>query len=181
MYILRPHVYAGRSMDNFILRALRGQPSGRGVLARLFLRARWRVPVLLPAGDVHIGRFQYVHVDDMARLMAWILTHYRPGALEVVNVAGQGDPLTIPEALALSRVRFWRLRSYRLVQWLYGLAWSVGLSGVPPKVLPYFVGTYLMKTDRLRALLGSDYETVIRFSSREALADSFEDSSELTN
>lgn len=178
MYVLRPHVYAGRSMDNFILRALRGEPSGRGVLARLFLRAGWKVPVLLPAGEIHVGRFQYVHVDDMARLLAWIVAHYRPGALELVNVAGHGEPSTIPEALALSRVRLWHLRSYRLVEWCYGLAWSAGLSGVPPTVLPYFVGTYLMKTDRLRALLGSDYATVIRFSSRQALADSFQESSE---
>ena len=81
IYILRPHVYAGRTMDNFILRALRGQPSGRGLLARLFLRFGWKVPVILPAGKENIGRFQYVHVDDMARLMAWILTHYRPNAL----------------------------------------------------------------------------------------------------
>lgn len=173
MYILRPHVYAGRSMDNFILRALRGQPSGRGLLARIFLRAGWKVPVLLPAGDSYMGRFQYVHVDDMARLMAWILIHYQPGVLEIVNVAGHGDPLTIPEALSLSRVRLWRLRSYRQVQWLYGIAWSLGLSGVPPAVLPYFVGTYLMKTERLRTMLGTDYESVIRYSSREALADSF--------
>lgn len=87
--------------------------------------------------------------------------------------------MTIPEALTLSRVRLWRLRSYRQVERFYRLAWWLGLSGVPPTVLPYFVGTYLMKTERLRALLGADYASVIRFSSREALADSFVESNQV--
>lgn len=170
--ILRPAVYAGGSMDNFILRALRGQPSGRGPLARLFHRANWKVPVILPAGDAYIKWFQYVHVDDVSRLMAWLLDHYRPRELRILNVAGHGDPVSIPEALLLSRVPLWRPRSYRLVQFVYWIAWSLGFSGVPPNVLPYFVGSYLMNTDRLRTILGPEYSKVIQYSCREAVEDS---------
>ena len=34
LYIYRPSIFAGQSVDNFILRAIRGKPSGRGWLAR---------------------------------------------------------------------------------------------------------------------------------------------------
>lgn len=170
--ILRPAVYAGRSMDNFILRALRGQASGRGVLAGLFTWAGWKVPVILPAGESYITRFQYVHVDDVARLLAWLLDHRQPGALRILNVAGPGEPVSIPEALELSQVPLRRIRSYHMVEWIYRVAWFLGLSGVPPNVLPYFVGSYLMKIDRLTSLLGPDFQQVIRFSSRQAIEDS---------
>jgi hypothetical protein len=35
------------------------------------------------------------------------------------------------------------------------------------------IGSYTMNTARLQAFLGSDYETVIRYSNEEALVDSF--------
>ena len=34
-------------------------------------------------------------------------------------------------------------------------------------------GTYIMDTSRLRAFLGQDYENVIRYTVKEAFADSF--------
>lgn len=179
--ILRPAVYAGATMDNFILRALRGHPSGRGLLARLFLRKGWKVPVILPAGHSYCARFQFVHVDDMARLLAWLFTHWSPGELRIWNVAGHGETVSIPEALEISRVPLYRVPSYKLVQWIYWLAWGLGLSGVPPQVLPYFVGTYLMNTGRLRAALEGQYESVMRFSTREALEDSLREFAPPTN
>ena len=53
------------------------------------------------------------------------------------------------------------------------VGWDLGIASVPAAAVPYFTGTYLMDTRRLREFLGKDYETVIQYSSEEALADSF--------
>jgi len=64
------------------------------------------------------------------------------------------------------------LPSRALVEALLRLFWAIGLSGVPPESLPYFLGSYTMDTSRLRAELGEDYETVLRYTSREAFLES---------
>ena len=51
--------------------------------------------------------------------------------------------------------------------------WKWGICAVPPEATPYITGTYLMDTERLRRFLGGEYETVIRYTIEEALADSF--------
>jgi len=53
------------------------------------------------------------------------------------------------------------------------MGWELGISSVPAAAIPYFTGTYLMDTRRLREFLGKDYEDVIRHTCEEALADSF--------
>ncbi|MBI4461281.1 MAG: NAD-dependent epimerase/dehydratase family protein, partial [Acidobacteria bacterium] len=173
VYVLRAHIFLGKAMDNFILRAFRGQPSGNGRLARWVSRLGWRLPVILPRGQRYDGLFQFVHVDDVARLLHWICEHYEPGKLEVLNVQGKGQPLSNPECAAIAQARMLRLPSYGFVQSLFRLLWWSGLSGVPPKSLPYFTGSYVMNCDRLKALLGDEYDRIIRFTSEETLRDAF--------
>jgi nucleoside-diphosphate-sugar epimerase len=174
-YILRPHIYAGAQMQNYMIGVLRGVPGGRGRLAER-LRARGkRLPLLLPKGDRYLGnRFQFVHVDDVARLIAWILRRPEHGReLHVLNVAGRGDPISLQTAARIAGQKIVRLPSRAVCRWALELAWSLGISDIPPQALPYMLGSCVMDTRRLRAFLGSDYDQVIRYSSQAALAESF--------
>jgi nucleoside-diphosphate-sugar epimerase len=172
VYVFRPHIFAGRTMDNFILRSFRGRPSGRGWLARLYERRGWRVPILLPRDATGENRFQFVHVDDVARVLLWTLTHWRPRALRIFNLAGWGDPLTLAECANLFGTPVLRLPSERWVRLWLRLFWWLGLSGVPPETLPYFLGTYMMEISRLERELGPAFKEIVQFSSRDALLDS---------
>lgn len=174
VYILRAHIFLGKSVDNFILRAIRGQPSGRSRLARWVEDRGWRMPSLLPRGRRYDGLFQFIHVDDVARVLHWFCSHYVERKLEIVNLPGKGKPVTNPDLARAAGTRLIRLPSYRLVQFLFRLLWWSGLSGVPPKSLPYFTGSYTMNCDRLRALLGEEFDRVIRFTSEESLRDAVE-------
>ena len=173
LVILRPHIYAGRTMDNFILSALRGRPSGRGWLGNWLRKRKWSMPLLLPRGAEEKAQYQFVHVDDMARLVHWFSEHYRPGELAIINVAGDGPPLTLRQCLGIAPARPLHLPSKRLVRMTLSLFWHLGISGVPPSSLPYFIGSYTMSTKRLREKLGAEYPKIIQFTSEAALRDSF--------
>jgi nucleoside-diphosphate-sugar epimerase len=174
-YILRPHIFAGATMENYLIGALRGSVGGKGRLAN-WLRARnARLPLVLPRGDEYLSkRFQFVHVDDVARLLAFILHRpERTHEMVILNVAGRGDPVTIQMAARIARQKLVRLPSRAMCRWALQLMWGLGISSVPPEALPYMIGSYLMDTRRLRAFLGGDYENVIRYTVEEALTDSF--------
>ncbi len=174
-YVLRPHIYAGASMQNYLVGTLRGTPGGRSRMAAWLRRKNARLPLVLPFGTSYLGkRFQFVHVDDVARLIAFILR--RPeGAAEllVLNVAGRGEPLTLEECAHIARQKVIRLPGVASCRMALRLLWSLGISSVPPEALPYMIGSYLMDTGRLRSFLGSEYEQVIRYTVEEALRDSF--------
>src|SRR4051794_6495499 len=60
-YVLRPHIYAGASMQNYLVGALRGTPTGRGRLGRWFREHHLRLPLVLPAGRQYLEKqFQFV-------------------------------------------------------------------------------------------------------------------------
>lgn len=169
VYIYRPHIYAGATVDNFILRAFRGKASGRGWLARIFENHGWRLPTLVPASAHGENLFQFVHVDDVASVLLWTLQHFRPGFLGIFNLAGSGPPISFAECGQLAGTPIIRLPSERWVRTLLRMFWAVGLSGVPPESLPYFLGSYTMDTTRLQQELGAEYLNIVRYSSREAL------------
>ncbi len=174
-YVLRPHIYTGATMQNYLVGVLRGTPTGRGKLAAR-LRARGiRLPLVLPLGDEYLHkRFQFVHVDDVARLMAWILRHPDPQTkLTVMNVAGRGEPIAMQRCLEVAGQKAVRLPGRTVCQAALQLFWHLGISGVPPQALPYMIGSYVMDTSRLRQFLGKDYETVIQYTVEEALKDCF--------
>jgi nucleoside-diphosphate-sugar epimerase len=172
LYVYRPSIFAGKTMDNFILRAIRGQPSGRGWLARMFERAGWKLPMVMPASASGENLFQYVHVDDVARVLQWTLEHFQPGQLKIINLAGRGEGVTFAECARLAGTPIVHLPSEKWVVALLRVLWAIGLSGMPPQAIPYFLGSYTMDTTRLREEIGADFESVVRFTAREALLDS---------
>jgi nucleoside-diphosphate-sugar epimerase len=96
VYILRPHIFAGASVENYLLGAFRGTPNGKGERAQKMRSEGKRLPCMMPRGQKYLDhKIQFVHVDDMARLLAHIL-HRDPESqrLTILNVAGRGEPLT---------------------------------------------------------------------------------------
>src|SRR5882762_11516646 len=103
-YVLRPHIFAGASVENYLLGAFRGTPNGKGKRATKMRREGKRLPCMLPYGQKYLdNKIQFVHVDDMARLIAWILQR-EPEArrLTVLNVAGRGEPLTFAGCIGMA-------------------------------------------------------------------------------
>lgn len=174
-YILRPHIFAGASMQNYMVNALRGTAFGDGHWGRKLQAEGKRLPLLLPYGEKYLQkRFQFVHVDDVARLIAHILQ--RPVAknnLVILNVAGRGDALSYQSCARIANQRIKRLPS----RWLCGLAltllWKLKISTIPPQALPYMIGSYIMNTNKLKSFLGIHHEEVIQFTIEQALKDCF--------
>ncbi|MBI1740379.1 MAG: NAD-dependent epimerase/dehydratase family protein [Candidatus Koribacter versatilis] len=101
-FVLRPHIFAGASVENYLMGAFRGTPNGKGKRAARMRDRGTRLPCMLPFGKKYLdNKIQFIHVDDMARLIAWILRR-EPEAqrLTTLNVAGRGEPLTFePDAV----------------------------------------------------------------------------------
>lgn len=174
-YLLRPHIFVGPSVENYLVGSLRGLPTGRGKLAaRLRAKGR-RLPLLLPSGDQYpLKRFQFVHIDDVARLIAELLRRKdSPPSIHIFNVAGRGAPVTIARAAEIANMRIQRLPTRALCVIALRLLWKLGISGVPPDAFPYIAGTYTMGLDRLQRFLGTEYEKVIRYTVEDALRDTF--------
>ncbi len=174
-YILRPHIFAGASMQNYLVNILRGTPYGRGWLGRYLEKRGTKLPALIPYGQKYLNtKFQYVHVDDMARLLAWLLRRREVGSgTTILNVAGRGDPITFRRCAEIAGSRIKRLPGTAACRMILNLGWKLGISCVPAAAVPYFTGTYLMDTTRLQQLLGKEYRDIIRHTCEEALADSF--------
>jgi nucleoside-diphosphate-sugar epimerase len=174
-YVLRPHIYAGASMQNYLIGALRGTPTGRGRMGRWLREHRARLPLLLPMGRQYPEKeFQFVHVDDVARLIAWILKRPEKGReRDVLNVPGAGQAVSLRHAAKLAKARVIRMPGRAVCRWTLQLLWRLGISGVPPEALPYMIGSYTMDSRRLRTFLGHDYEQVMQFTVEQALEDSF--------
>jgi nucleoside-diphosphate-sugar epimerase len=172
-YILRPQVIAGPSASNYLFDGLRGAGSS---LAAQPSRAP-RSTFILPLGRRYLETpFQFVHVDDMARLIAFILRRPDRGArLTILNVAGRGEPVRMRDCVKISGTRLLRIPFRRLLNPALKLANRLGNKAVAPDAAAYMTGTHLLDTGRLRAFLGTEYERVIHYSNERALRDSFWD------
>ena len=175
VFILRPHIFAGASVENYLMGAFRGTPNGKSRRATRMRDQGKRLPCMLPFGKKYLdNKIQFIHVDDMARLIAWIL-HREPEAqrLTTLNVAGRGDALTFAQCIQLAHAKLWRVPGrwgmHKILQFL----WRAKISSIPPDAVPYMTGQYIMNTDRLKNFLKTDYERVIRYSIADAFADSF--------
>ncbi len=175
VFILRPHIFAGASVENYLMGAFRGTPNGKGKRAARMRQQGKRLPCMLPFGKKYLdNKIQFIHVDDMARLITWLLQR-EPEAqrLTTLNVAGRGDALTFEQCIQMAQAKLlrvpgkWGMR--QVLQWL----WRWKLSAIPPDAVPYMTGQYIMNTDRLKKILRMDYEHVIRYSIADAFADSF--------
>src|SRR6266567_5043482 len=134
VYILRPHIFAGASVDNYFMEAFRGIPGGTSKRAARMREQGKRLPCILPFGKTYLeNKIQFVHVDDMARLITWLLQR-EPEArrLTTLNVAGRGEPLTFEQCIRIAQAKLlrvpgkWGMR--QVLRWL----WSLKLSAIPP-------------------------------------------------
>jgi len=176
VFILRPHIFAGATVENYLMGAFRGTPNGKGSRAAKMRRAGKRLPCMLPYGQKYLdNKIQFVHVDDMARLIAWILMR-EPEAqrLTILNVAGQGEALTFGQCIETANAKLLRVPGQWRMRQVLQLLWSWNVSAIPPDAVPYMTGQYIMNTDRLKKFLGDDYERVITKTNLEAFADSFQ-------
>jgi len=178
VFILRPHIFAGASVENYLMGAFRGTPNGKGRRAARMRESATRLPCMLPYGQKYVdNKIQFVHVDDMARLIAWILRR-EPEAqrLTILNVAGRGDPLTFGQCIELAHAKLLRVPGQWTMRRILQFLWNWNISAIPPDAVPYMTGEYIMNTDRLKKFLGGDYERVIEKTNLEAFADSFQKS-----
>ena len=175
VYVLRPHIFAGASMDNYMVGAFRGTPNGKSKRAERMRKDGKRLPCMLPYGQKYLdNKIQFIHVDDVARLISWILSR-EPEArrITILNAAGRGEPLTFAQCIDMAHAKLVRVPGQQAMRLVLEFLWKRGISAIPPEATPYMTGQYIMSTERLRKFLGDDYEKVIRFSVAEAFADSF--------
>jgi nucleoside-diphosphate-sugar epimerase len=175
-YMLRPHIFAGASIENYLLGTFRGTPNGRGARAEKMRARGQRLPCMLPYGKRYLeNRIQFVHVDDVARLMAHILGKTEPEAqrLTILNVAGRGEALTFARCIEVAHAKLMPVPGKWAFRLVLQLLWKLGISAIPPAAEPYMTGEYIMNTERLQKFLGQDYEKVIHYSVADAFADCF--------
>ena len=55
IYILRPHIFTGASMQNYMVGALRGTPLGKSKRAARMRAAGKRLPLMLPRGNKYLA------------------------------------------------------------------------------------------------------------------------------
>lgn len=173
--LLRPHIFVGRSMQNYMAGSLKGDAYGNGRLGQRMRENGQRLPMLLPRGQQYLQkRFQFVHVDDVARLIRHIVNQDERPGLKILNVTSRGPALTIAECARLGDSKVVAVPTRLLTRFVVAMAWKLGISSVPPDSFPYLCGTYTMDTTRLQRYLGPAYEEVIRHTNESALLDTFQ-------
>jgi len=174
VYILRPHIFAGSAVQNYMINCVRGTAYGPGSLGKMLQRRGKRLPMLLPTGREYLkNELQFVHVDDVARVIEWAMRRPRSREnLTMLNVAGRGESLTVEQCSKLAATRLKRLPSATLCRAVINLMWNRGVTSIPPDAFPYLIGSYTMDTSKLRTLTGTEYERLIQYSSQAALTES---------
>src|SRR5262249_33782152 len=176
VYMLRPHIFAGATVENYLLGAFRGAPNGSGKKAVKMRSEGKRLPCLLPMGRQYLdNRIQFVHVDDMARLITFLGRKSDPEAqrLTIFDVAGRGEPLTFEKCIDMAHAPLRRVPGTLGFRAVLNLMWKSGISAIPPEAWPYMTSEYIMNTERLQKFLGPAYNDVIRYTIADAYADSF--------
>ena len=183
VYILRPHIFAGASVENYLMGAFRGTPNGKSERAEKMRKEGKRLPCMLPRGQRYLdNKLQFIHVDDMARLLKHILQREPESQrLTVLNVAGRGEPLTFARCIEMAKAKLIRVPGKWAMRQVLSFLWKQKISAIPPQAVPYMTGEYTMNTDRLRRFLGPEYEHVMRYSITDAFADSFQPQSNGNN
>jgi len=174
-YILRSHQLAGVGVESHTLSMLRGIPAPEGFIAGRMRRRGQRIPLPLPSkGDYLDHKLQFVHVDDVANVISYIVHRRQPdGPLTILNVAGRGDPLSLRRCTEIAQLPITHLPGVGMCTRAFGLFWNWGISQVPPEVFPYFLGSCVLDTARLRVFLGEHYRSIIQSTCEEALAECF--------
>lgn len=175
-FVLRPHIFAGSTVENYMVGVFRGTPDGPSRRAEGMRSKGKRLPCMLPMGKRYLDhKFQFVHIDDVARLIFHIAQRSEPETqrLTVLNVAGRGEPLTIARCLEIAQAPLWRVPGKASVRLALSVLWGLGISAIPPEATPYLTGQYIMNTQKLRDFLGADYEKIIQYTNEKAFEDCF--------
>lgn len=175
VFILRPHIFAGATVENYLMGAFRGTPNGKGARATRMRAQGKRLPCVMPYGQKYLdNQLQFIHVDDMARLLAWMLKR-EPEAqrLTILNVAGRGEPLSFSQCFQVANAKLIRVPGQWTMRLILKILWNRQISAIPPDAVPYMTGQYIMNTEKLQTFLGADYERIIQKTSLEAFQDSF--------
>lgn len=175
IYILRPHIFAGASVENYLMGAFHGTPNGKSARAQRMRTQGRRLPCMLPRGRQYLdNKIQFIHVDDMARVIRHILQREpETQRLTILNVAGRGEPLTFGRCIEMAQAKLIRVPGKWAMRQVLKFLWAQKISAIPPEAVPYMTGQYIMDTDRLQRFLGPEYEHVIRYTIADAFADSF--------
>lgn len=177
VYILRPHIFAGAGINNYFMEAFRGIPGGSSKYAQSLREQKRRLPCMLPSGRHYLEhRIQFVHIEDVARLVAFILKKTEPEAqrLTILNVAGRGVALNYEQCINMAKAKLLRVPTEKLFRIVLELLWKLKISTIPPDVAPYMTSDTLLDTTRLQEFLGTEYKNVIRYPVAEALAECFQ-------
>jgi nucleoside-diphosphate-sugar epimerase len=176
VYVLRSANFAGAKTSNYWVGTFRGTPNSRSKLGAKLAGTGKRLPCVLPWGKRSAqNRVQFVHVDDIARLIQFILRKTEPEArrLTILNVAGRGEPLTSQRCQEIADAKVMRVPGKwarrQLLRWQH----QFGLSSIPPEAGIYLSGNAVMDTSRLREFLGAYFEEVIQFTATDAFSDCF--------
>lgn len=174
-YILRPAIFVGPMVQNYIVGVLRGIPRGKGKLGARMRNRNKRLPLLVPSrGNYLDQKIQFVHIDDVARLINNILIRRQNDPqVSILNVAGRGDPISFRTCARIANAEIKHLPSRALCRLIVRMLWNFGISDIPPDAFPYLLGSYTMETARLRVFLGDAYRDVIRYTSEDALLEMF--------
>lgn len=178
VYILRPHIFAGASVDNYFMEAFRGIPGGTSKRAARMREQGTRLPCMLPRGSEYLQkRIQFAHIDDVARLVAYILKKTEPEAqrITVLNVAGRGSPMTYEQCVQAARAKLVRVPTKKIFEFVLRFLWNRKISTIPPDMAPYMTSDTVMDTTRLQEFLGAEYKNVVRYSIADAFADCFKE------
>jgi nucleoside-diphosphate-sugar epimerase len=176
-YILRPHIFAGAGIENYFMEAFRGIPGGTSKRAARMREQGKRLPCMLPSGNQYLkNRTQFVHIEDVARLIAFILNKTEPESqrLTILNVAGSGGALTYEECIRVAKAKLFRVPTEQLFQLVLRFLWARKLSTIPPDITPYMISDTVMDTSRLEQFLGAEYDDVIRYTAVDAFAECFQ-------
>ncbi len=179
-YLLRTSTVTGATVRNYAIDAMRGVPLGSGAWAERMRRGNKRLPFVTDMAKQSTERqLQFVHVDDVARLIAGIASrdHADP-QLSVMNVSGRGEPVTFAQVAEISGAKIVRLPRW-VARQLLGLLVKFKVAEIPVESLPYLLGSCTLDTTRLGTFLGSDYKRIFQYSVRDALADTFKSESSI--
>ena len=174
IYILRPHIFTGAKVENYWMGAFRGTLNGKSARAEKMRREGKLLPFVLPRGQQYLDhKMQFIHVDDMARLIRHILQREpETQRLTILNVASRGEPLTLGRCVEMAHAKLLRVPGRWTMRQVLRFLWWQKISTIPPDAVPYLTGQSITNTDRLRRFLGPEYEDVIRSTIAEAFADS---------
>jgi nucleoside-diphosphate-sugar epimerase len=180
VYVLRSAMFAGAGVESYFVDALRGVANGPAGRAMRMRRAGKRLPFPQPVGNSSSeNQIQFMHVEDMARLVAHIARKREPETqrITILNAAGLGEPLSYARCIEMTQTKALRLPGDWAIEMLLRYWFSRKISRMPPEMTPYLSSSCVLSIERLREFLGQNFDKVIRHTTVDAFADSLEPAS----